>query len=197
MGKIVDYGERLFLILLAGPFLIAFGKALPTHPYLISIAVIELLSIALILIRRPGTMATAPYPIAIAFVGSAMPLFARPDGEALIPTSIGSTMMFAGLFLSIAAKLWLNRSFGIIAANRGVKRGGPYRMVRHPMYLGYIVTQTGFLLLNFSPMLLLFYFVAWVAQVLRVVEEERILFDDPAYRKFAQSTRWRVLPGVF
>lgn len=197
MKPIIDYGERLFLILLAAPFLISFAVALPLHPHFIALAITEALSVGLILIRRPGTMAVTPYAAAITFVGTAMPLFARPGGEALIPYEVGATLMMAGLLVSISAKMFLGRSFGLIAANRGIKRGGPYRLVRHPMYLGYFITQVGFLLLNFSPTLLILYLVAWTAQALRVIEEERLLIEDPAYGAFTRSTRWRVVPGLF
>ena len=37
-------------------------------------------------------------------------------------------------------KLSLGRSFGLMPANRGVVSTGMYRLVRHPIYLGYLVT---------------------------------------------------------
>lgn len=197
MNRLVDYAERLLLILLAAPFLLAFARNLPTHPYYIALAITEGLSVALILVRRPGAMVIAPLPVAVAFLGTALPLLARPGGIALIPGAVGSALMIGGLVLSLAAKLALNRSFGIVAANRGVKRGGPYRLVRHPMYLGYLITQASFLLLNFSLPLLALYLTAWSAQVRRVIEEERVLIHDPLYGRFAAATRWRVVPGLF
>jgi protein-S-isoprenylcysteine O-methyltransferase Ste14 len=193
----VDYGERVFLILLSAPFLLAFAKALPTHPYFIAVATAEMLSVFFILIRKPGAITITPYAVAIALVGTAAPLLARPGGTALVPVAVASTLMIGGLLISIAAKVALNRSFGLIAANRGVKRGGPYRVVRHPMYLGYIVTQAGFLLSSFSFSLAALYAAAWTAQVLRVREEERILGLDPAYGAYSQSVSFRIVPGVF
>jgi protein-S-isoprenylcysteine O-methyltransferase Ste14 len=193
----VDYGERIFLILLAAPFLLAFARVLPTHPYLIAVATAEMLSVFFILIRKPGAVTITPYAVAIALIGTAAPLLARPGGTALVPDAVASVLMIGGLLISIAAKVWLNRSFGLVAANRGVKRGGPYRFVRHPMYLGYIVTEFGFLLTSFSLWLAAVYVVAWTAQVLRILEEERILHLDPAYRKYSESVSFRIVPGVF
>ena len=72
--------------------------------------------------------------------------------------------MMAGLCVNISAKLFLNRSFGIVAANRGIKRGGPYRLVRHPMYFGSILTQVGFVLASFKLTTLALYLVAWTFQ---------------------------------
>ena len=102
--------------------------------------------------------------------------------------------MAIGLAINISAKLALNRSFGLVAANRGVKQGGPYKLVRHPMYLGYFVTQLGFLLSSFSWFNLAIYVVAWVFQVLRIIEEEKFLSEDPEYRAFMIRVPRRILP---
>jgi protein-S-isoprenylcysteine O-methyltransferase Ste14 len=193
----VDYGERLFLILLAAPFLVAFAKVLPSEPYLIAIAAAEMLSVFFVIIRKRGAMTVTPYAVAIALVGTAAPLLARPGGLILIPAALSWALMFGGLIISIVAKLALNRSFGLIAANRGIKNRGPYRFVRHPMYLGYFVTQLGFLLSSYSLGLLGLYAAAWTAQVLRVLEEERILCRDPAYAAYSKAVSFRVVPGLF
>jgi len=142
-------------------------------------------------------MAFAPYPFLIGFAGTALPLFIRPvEGAALILAALTVTLMVAGLAVNIAAKLFLNRSFGVVAANRGVKRGGPYRLVRHPMYLGYFATQFGFLLSSFSIQNLALYLIAWVFQLLRILEEERFLSLDPAYRAYQSTVRYRLFPGL-
>jgi protein-S-isoprenylcysteine O-methyltransferase Ste14 len=193
----VDYGERVFLILLSAPFLVAFARYLPTHPYVLAVATAEMLSVFFIQKRKPGAMAMTTYAIAIAHIGTAAPLLARPGGVALIPIPLASTLMILGLLISIAAKLALNRSFGLVAANRGVKNRGPYRLVRHPMYLGYIVTEAAFLASNFSIQLLAIYVAAWGAQLLRLLEEERILLEDPAYATYAKAVSFRVVPGLF
>jgi protein-S-isoprenylcysteine O-methyltransferase Ste14 len=193
----VDYGERLFLIMLAAPFLVAFARVLPSKPYVIAIATAEMLSVFFVIIRKSGAMTVTPYAVAIALIGTAFPLLARPGGLMLVPAALSSALMFGGLFIEILAKLALNRSFGLIAANRGVKNRGPYRLVRHPMYLGYFVAQVGFLLSSYSLALLLFYSAAWTAQVLRLLEEERILCRDPAYAAYLKTVSFRVVPGLF
>jgi protein-S-isoprenylcysteine O-methyltransferase Ste14 len=198
MLKVVDFAERIFVVLLSIPFLIAFAHALPTHPYFIVIATSEMLAVALIVIRKPGGMAITPYAFGIAVLGTALPLMIRPTGGIqLAPEIVTTAIMTLGLALSVIAKLFLNRSFGIVAANRGVKTGGPYALVRHPMYLGYIISQVGFLLAVFSVLNLAAYAVAWMFQILRIKEEEKYLMTDSKYVDFAQSTRWRLLPGLF
>jgi len=192
-----DAIERLALVLLYAPFVLALAATLPSHPWWVLVAISESLAVVLILIRKPGTMALAPYPFLIGFAGTALPLFIRPvEGAALIPSALTATLMVAGLAVNIAAKLFLNRSFGVVAANRGVKRGGPYRLVRHPMYLGYFATQLGFLLSSFSIQNLALYLIAWVFQLLRILEEERFLSLDPAYRAYQSTVRYRLFPGL-
>ena len=46
----------------------------------------------------------------------------------------------------VVAKMALGRSFGLAPANRGVVVRGPYTLVRHPIYTGYLVTHVGFLM---------------------------------------------------
>ena len=194
---LADAFERLAVVLLYAPFAVALAARVPSHPSWLLIAISEALVVLFVLIRRPGDMAISLYPFLIGFAGTALPLFVRPaDGAALVPTVISTSMMIAGLAINVAAKLFLNRSFGVVAANRGVKRGGPYRLVRHPMYLGYIVTQLGFLLSSFSIANLALYLAAWTLQVLRIIEEERFLTRDPAYRNYRDKVRYRLIPGL-
>jgi protein-S-isoprenylcysteine O-methyltransferase Ste14 len=91
----------------------------------------------------------------------------------------------------------LRRSFGLAAANRGVVRGGPYRVVRHPIYLGYLCAHLGFLLNNPTWWNAGVYAVATAFQIYRILAEERVLGADPAYAEFRKQVRWRLAPGLF
>src|SRR6476659_1604139 len=148
--KFIDWGERAFVLLLSVPFLVAFAAALPTHPTLVLITASEMLAVVFILTRKSGKLVAAPLPVLAAFAGTAFPLLVRPGGMQIAPTVIGSTLMGCGMALAVASKLYLNRSFGLIAANRGVKVKGPYQFVRHPMYLGYMINQIGFLTVSLN-----------------------------------------------
>ena len=192
---IFDVGERILMLLLAVPFMVAIFQGLPSHPLRILLAISEALVVAFIIIRKPGAGATAPYPLIVAFIGTAMPLLVRPTDMAVAPALLTGLMMGVGLIITIWAKLALNRSFGLVAANRGVKQGGPYRMVRHPMYLGYFITQVGFLLSSFSTENFVIYIGAWLFQILRILEEEKFLRKDEQYRDFMQRVPRRVVPG--
>ena len=105
--------------------------------------------------------------------------------------------MAIGLFVQISAKIILGRSFGIVAANRGVKVAGPYRFVRHPMYAGYIINHIGFLLAFPSLWNVALYSTELVIQITRLLREEALLNQDKSYRDYASQVRYRLLPKVF
>ena len=105
--------------------------------------------------------------------------------------------MMAGVAVNVAAKFALWRSFGLAPANRGVRGGGPYRFVRHPMYLGYFLTQVAFLLSNLSIGNLVKYLVTWGVQVLRIREEEKFLLQDSAYQDLTKRVKFRLVPGIY
>jgi protein-S-isoprenylcysteine O-methyltransferase Ste14 len=193
----IDLGERVFVVLVAIPFLIAFAEAIPHRPHLILLMLSEGLAVALILTRKRGDVCVRAIPVLAAFLGTALPLMIRPGGIALIPPLASTVMMTAGLCLSVVAKVYLNRSFGLVAANRGIKVGGPYRVVRHPMYLGYFINQLGFLSACLSVTNLAIYLFAWSCQIVRMHEEETILQKDSLYRQFAGRVTAKLVPGVY
>ena len=155
--------------------------------------------VAFVLIRRfAREVSRKPGDWLAALLGTTAPLFIRPTGgEALLPASVCVPLMFLGMAIQIAAKLSLRRSFGVVAANRGVKMGGPYRIVRHPMYAGYFMTQIAFLLSNPSVWNLALYTLAFSLQISRIFMEERVLNRDTAYREFTAAVPYRLAPGIF
>ena len=134
----------------------------------------------------------------VGLMGTLFPLLALPpQGSPVFPIHIGEGLMVAGFLLQLSAKLTLRRSFGVVAANRGIKANGPYRMVRHPMYAGYTLTQIGFLLSG--PVLWNFaiYGLTLFIACRRIIAEERVLGEDEAYKELVGKVRYRLLPGVF
>lgn len=124
-------------------------------------------------------------------------LIGPPSGEPLVPPSVVAVLLALGLFIHLSAKFALRRSFGVVAANRGVKASGPYRLVRHPMYLGYVVSQAGILLAGPTLANVVVIGLCWGLFVMRIVAEERVLLRDGAYREFVSRTRYRLVPGVY
>src|SRR6476619_1725734 len=146
---LLDIAERGFVLLLMALFLIRLAPMIASGACNILIAISEGLGAILILTRRPVAMVATPYAWAISIIGTCAPLLVAAGGAAVSGGTAPVVLMAAGLVFSISAKAFLQRSFGILPANRGVRRGGPYRLVRHPMYAGYALTHAGFLLSSF------------------------------------------------
>lgn len=137
-------------------------------------------------------------PAILAWCGTILPLLLRPSTLApLALTMFGNMLQFVGGLLALAATLWLGRSFGIVAANRGIQTGGLYRVVRHPIYAVYGLAFGGFMLAH--PTLINGgILVGWLmVQVLRVRAEERLLMQDTWYAAYAAQVRYRLIPGLW
>ena len=125
------------------------------------------------------------------------PLVAPAVVAPLIGDTISASIGVVGLLIVIAGKISLGRSFGLIPANRGIVSTGLYRLVRHPIYLGYFITHVAFVAANPTFWNVVVLVVADLAQLARAVCEERTLAQDEAYRAYQTKVRWRVVPGLF
>jgi protein-S-isoprenylcysteine O-methyltransferase Ste14 len=125
------------------------------------------------------------------------PLLVPGNAAALAPETMTVALSVAGLAVVIAGKLTLGRSFGLMPANRGVVSTGVYRLVRHPIYMGYLLTHVAFLAANPRAWNIAALVAADAALLARAVCEEQTLAKDARYRTYQQQVRWRVCPGVF
>jgi protein-S-isoprenylcysteine O-methyltransferase Ste14 len=192
-----DLAERLFLLLLGGWMVYRFIPALGTNPYAVLIVTSELLIVLFGVIRRTGRAANTLRAWTVAIIGTCGPLMVNPSGAQLVPLPVAAFLMILGLLMSIGAKLALFRSFGIVAANRGVQRLGPYRLVRHPMYLGYLMTHLGFFLTCCSAWNAIVYMGCWLAMLLRIELEELVLGADETYRSYREAVKHRLIPLIW
>ncbi len=87
-----------------------------------------------------------------------------------------------------------------IQSDRGqqVVRSGPYRFVRHPMYVGMILMCISVALTLGSLWALVLAAVMAALLILRTALEDRTLQRElPGYQDFAAVTRWRLIPFVW
>ena len=84
-----------------------------------------------------------------------------------------------------------------IAANRGLKVNGPYRLVRHPIYFAHFLTLGGFVVANMSALNVGLAAAVLVCQLLRMSAEERVLESSAEYATYRRQVRWRLIPGVY
>ncbi|PYQ14513.1 MAG: hypothetical protein DMH00_01250 [Acidobacteria bacterium] len=103
----------------------------------------------------------------------------------------------AGLALSLWALWHLRSSFSILAEARRVVSTGPYRLIRHPLYLGEAGTMLGLCLLLGTYTALAFWAAVNLFQLVRArIEEEKLAREFPDYRAYRQRTRF-ILPGLY
>ena len=109
----------------------------------------------------------------------------------------GLLLVMLAACLSLASLLSLGRRFGIYPALRGLVTRGPYRLVRHPMYLAYVIADIGYNLQEWNFGTALLVMAGWASLIYRIQAEERILSQDAVWPVYAASVRYRLLPGIW
>jgi protein-S-isoprenylcysteine O-methyltransferase Ste14 len=199
---LVETGARLGAASLLGLFVyssIVHWLADPTRVTLILLVIAECMTLGYSLfsrvpVRRDWTPVAFVCSIAATYYFLAVQL---APGIKLVPEAMGATLQTIGILWQLFAKASLRRSFGILPANRGIVSRGAYRFVRHPIYLGYLIGDVAFLLVNFGLQNMVVYAIVIALQYVRIVREERLLDADENYRTYRNRVRFRVIPGVF
>ena len=156
--------------------------------------------IAWLFIRRRPARRVDKRPLhCLAAIGATFgPFLLQPGGgQVPLPPAIGFALQTSGIVLSLVALLCLGKSFGIVAADRGLVTSGPYGLVRHPAYAAYLVSELGFLLLSFSAFNVALLTVVWILQVSRILAEEKLLAEDSAYAEYKDQVTKRLIPAVW
>lgn len=149
------------------------------------------------LIRRaPLAISRSVFDHVIAFCGTLSPLLFLGTLEAGDHWLL-LAMQVTGIGVAYAGLLSLNRSFGLVPANRGIVTAGMYRYVRHPLYAGYLLLCSGFILQNFSERNVIAFVAFVIFESLRLLIEEDFLSRDREYAEYKKCVRWRILPFVW
>jgi protein-S-isoprenylcysteine O-methyltransferase Ste14 len=92
---------------------------------------------------------------------------------------------------------WLGRSFSLLPEARALVMRGPYRTIRHPLYLSGLVIALGAMLQFKQPWALFLVLFTFALQIARMRYEEQVLgraFPDYADYK---ARSWRLVPGLY
>jgi protein-S-isoprenylcysteine O-methyltransferase Ste14 len=113
------------------------------------------------------------------------------------PLLAADVLLAGGLLFAIASLAFLGRCFGIFPDVRGLVMRGPYRFVRHPLYLGELTALLGIAIgTDRWPLTLPLWVVCVGLQLVRTGYEERSLRAEfPEYGPYAERTK-RLIPGV-
>jgi len=159
----------------------------------------ESLVVVLTLLRRRATLVNRSAAAAVVTIVSlgGPPMLRAASASPLAPDVVTAILSAVGLAIVVVGKASLGRSFGLVPANRGVVVRGPYTLVRHPIYAGYLVTHVAFLAQHPTPWNAAVLLVADVTLVVRALMEERVLSADVEYQWYCQRVGWHLVPGVF
>jgi protein-S-isoprenylcysteine O-methyltransferase Ste14 len=159
----------------------------------------EALVVILTLVRRPAQLVDRSVVAAVMTTVSiaAPPMLRASDASSLAPDIATALVSAVGVLLVIVGKLTLGRSFGLVPANRGVVARGPYNVVRHPIYAGYLITHVAFLAAYPGPWNVAIVLIGDSALIVRALMEERVLAEDVAYQAYCRRVGWHLVPGVF
>ena len=168
---------------------------------LISFAFYLALVIALVFLRRmPVAKSEGLWPRALALAGSTA-LLVLP----WLPAASMSTVLIAasalltgvGTLAELFILAWLGRSFSLLPEARGLVTRGPYRCIRHPLYLSGLVVALGAMLQFRQPWALLLVLFTFALQIGRMHYEEQVLGRAfPEYAEY-KARSWRLLPGLY
>ncbi|MDH5723367.1 MAG: hypothetical protein OEY94_08620 [Alphaproteobacteria bacterium] len=189
----------LSLFILYGFFVAAFSYKV-YHDQSISaflFLIYELMFLFMVVIRNlPKRVSASYYDWSIAIIGTVLPILMRPVD---IPNEhmLLIAMQFTGCVITVTGLLTLSRSFGLVAANRGIRTSGLYAYIRHPLYSGYFLSIGSFMIQNFSLINLVIFMSFASLKIMRIFAEEKLLLQDPKYKAYAEKTKWRLYPYIW
>lgn len=162
----------------------------------------HLLVLGIAVTRRPPELGDHSLPAGAAVVVAYAYPYAQVaylhwvPGEPVAP-AVGLILVTLAACLSLASLLRLGRCFGVRPALRGLATGGPYRLVRHPMYLAYILADIGYNLQEWNPGTALLVIAGWASLWYRIRAEERVLSRHAGWPAYVAEVRHRLLPGLW
>jgi protein-S-isoprenylcysteine O-methyltransferase Ste14 len=143
--------------------------------------------------RRPRSRRPSRDPVAIAACVTAIlaVVLVEPPGTGTDTALViaGNLLTLASCAFLLASVLALGRCFGVLPEVRGLVTRGPYRLVRHPVYLGEIGALAGWVLAAPTVRNAVAGTAVVCAQAVRMRLEERALTAEfPEYAEYAART---------
>ncbi|MBB4377210.1 protein-S-isoprenylcysteine O-methyltransferase Ste14 [Bradyrhizobium sp. CIR48] len=197
------FGGMWFMLLALGVAIKIGSSAHDPWPSLLSsvcLAVFYVL-LALLVITRPPAKAQANgrLPRIAAFVGTYMPWTIAFFGETdkALPNLASTVCVLIGMIMMLVTIRHLGRSFSLVPQARNVVQTGPYRWIKHPLYLAEEIAVLGVVLRSPTPLTAVLLVLHIGVQVCRIYYEEDLLRRNcPEYSGY-EASRWRVIPYVW
>jgi len=183
--------------------LVLLVRLTPTFTITDWIYVVQHLMVLVIALTRPAPVAqdrslasSAAVVVAYAYPYGQVAYLRWVPGDPAWPAG-GLVLVALAACLSFTSLATLGRRFGVRPALRGLVTNGPYRLVRHPMYLAYVVADIGYNLQEWNVGTVSMVIAGWLSIVYRIRAEERVLSGDPGWAAYAARVRSRLVPGLW
>ncbi|PWB50522.1 MAG: hypothetical protein C3F13_16350 [Anaerolineales bacterium] len=142
--------------------------------------------------RRKPAVKSDRLGLCLGILAALLPLATISSVEMPLPLMITGFLGYSLIFWSLIS---LGNHFGIAPADRGLVVCGPYRIVRHPMYLGELVLRGALVASSTQTFISASLLISLAGiQIVRALREERIITGYDAY---ARQVPYRLLPGVW
>jgi len=148
---------------------------------------------------RPRRKAAGLEPRLVAVLGTflvtALAMLPRQELPP-IALAFALVLIIAGMLTSFVVLRWLGRAFSIMSEARQLVTHGPYRFVRHPLYVCEELAMVGVFIQVISPLAAAIFIMHGAFQVRRMLNEETVLRATfPEYEYYARRTP-RLIPMV-
>lgn len=169
-----DYGKYFGSLLMFGCAAFALYRWQQTHLIFFLLLVLRGLAAGYFFLKRsPAEAKSGPLMTVVAYVSAAMPLaYLSPtvgDASLILASNL---LAILGFLIVALATIELGTSIGVSPAKRVYVSSGIYGWLRHPMYVGYVVSETGLILIN--PLNLVLCLVSWTLYTVRSVKENEL-----------------------
>jgi protein-S-isoprenylcysteine O-methyltransferase Ste14 len=149
--------------------------------------------------RKPVSKSSGLRPLLLSVFGAFLTMFVPLLPDAELPPALETLAIFmiiAGTLLSAWTVSWLGRSASIAPQARRLVTGGPYQIVRHPLYLTEEIAILGVILTKLSLFAVAIGAVHWFFQLRRMHEEEKVLCEAFSEYKNYAGTVPRIVPTM-
>jgi protein-S-isoprenylcysteine O-methyltransferase Ste14 len=175
----------------------------PTFTITDSIYILQHIIVLGIAVTRPAPMAqdrslraAIAVIVAYTYAYAEVIYLSWMPGERVWP-ELGFVLVTLAAGLSLFSLLTLGRLFGVRPALRGLITTGPYRLIRHPMYLAYMIGDIGYNLQEWNFGTVLLTIAGWTSLLYRIHAEEKLLSRDPEWPTYTALVRYRLLRGIW
>lgn len=173
-----DYGKYFGSMMMFGFGAIAFYRWHQTQLVFFLLLVLrDFVAAYFFLKRKPSSVKANNIQSLLAYISSAMPLlYFSPSEDVKLFYLISNLFSIVGFLLVALATIELGHSIGISPANRGHVSSGIYRLIKHPMYWGYVISEAGMVFLN--PLNAVLLLISSSLYFTRARFEEKVLDDS-------------------